>query len=329
MLLLDLAHPALVESVRRIAARENSVSHCAVRDYDGVELAVTMALPPAPPTDAEVEAGAPPLDPALAAVPAVATVSVRHTAPLSELNRFGNLTAVLRSVTVGFGASGWAACATVRDKPEEGAVATVDITLGHAHSDAAIARASQLRTACLCAPLFHQFSQFCKSPAVPAIPQRISYRRGESLYVVSVKTVFLVILSVVCPDPEERLFVRNFLQSMSDVKKHEKGVAGAPGFDFTNGKAPADLPASLIAEPETDATFWCTFGLGAKHLEGSKPGPEATVLQLVNFRSYLAYHIACARSQIHSEMRGRVESALQVLNRAKTSTTGKARVQIK
>lgn len=321
MLLLDLVHPALLEAIRRISSHENSTPHCAVRDYDGAELVVSVALPAA---SAE-EGDEPAVDHAVAAV---ATVSLKHPAGLGGLDKHGNLAAVLKSVAHGFGAAGLGVACVLRDAPEPGAVATIDVTLGTPASDAALARASQLRVLCLTAPFLHLFAQFATNPA-GVVPTRVPYRQGESLYLLQVKGIFLVVISVVCPDPEERLFVRNFLQGMFDVKKAEKSIAGAPGFEFSNGKAPNDLPAALAAEPESEATFWVTFGLGAKHMSGEKPGPAATVTQIVNFRSYLTYHIACARSQIHAEMRARVEASLQVLNRAKTTTTGKARVQIK
>lgn len=45
---------------------------------------------------------------------------------------------------------------------------------------------------------------------------------------------------------------------------------------------------------------------------------------ICTFRNYLQYHIKCSKAFMHTRMRIRVESLLQVLNRAKQKKAAKA-----
>lgn len=51
------------------------------------------------------------------------------------------------------------------------------------------------------------------------------------------------------------------------------------------------------------------------HFEGKNR--DKTINNIQTFRNYLMYHIKCAKGYMHDRMRKRVDSLLQVLNRAK------------
>jgi len=51
------------------------------------------------------------------------------------------------------------------------------------------------------------------------------------------------------------------------------------------------------------------------HIQGAKL--ESAVENVIGFRSYLTYHIKCAKAYFHQSMRARVKSMLQILNRAR------------
>jgi actin related protein 2/3 complex subunit 2 len=51
-------------------------------------------------------------------------------------------------------------------------------------------------------------------------------------------------------------------------------------------------------------------------MSGSKK--EKTIDNIQTFRNYLHYHIKCSKAYMHTRMRNRVKTFLQVLNRAKT-----------
>ncbi|ETO22185.1 hypothetical protein RFI_15016 [Reticulomyxa filosa] len=52
-----------------------------------------------------------------------------------------------------------------------------------------------------------------------------------------------------------------------------------------------------------------------EHIKESKL--ETAVENVIGFRAYLTYHIKCAKAFFHSQMRARVKTMLQVLNRAR------------
>lgn len=60
---------------------------------------------------------------------------------------------------------------------------------------------------------------------------------------------------------------------------------------------------------------YLSLALSARHLEG-EGRLEKAVGMIGSYRSYLYYHIKCTKSNMHSRMRARVNSWLQVLNRA-------------
>ena len=54
-----------------------------------------------------------------------------------------------------------------------------------------------------------------------------------------------------------------------------------------------------------------------RHVAGGGKKLEAAVWSLGTFYAFVAYHIKCSKAYMHSSMRRRTSSLLQVLNRAK------------
>jgi hypothetical protein len=326
MVRLDDLHPAMVETIRRIVAGENTVPIAALRDFDTNEF--LLHVHPIP----EIDPAAPKrkkevFDESRTTAPeGKIHISIRHQVKKEVLNKFKNLQANLDYHFAPLGE-----CCRVLETPADSkSTLTLEIDIGSPKADAAIAKASQLRTILLQAPIFHVFESFLKNPAsVPSL--RIPYRPKESMYVFGYKgQSVMVVLSILVTNPEDRLFMRNALQAFQDVRKTNRATAQGPAFEFSPGKAPADIPADIaLGEPrEGGDYYWCTFGLSKSHFD-KRQRMETTVRQLGDFRNYVNYHVNCMRSVLHLKMRQRVAASLQVLNRAKTATTGKSRTQIK
>jgi actin related protein 2/3 complex subunit 2 len=58
--------------------------------------------------------------------------------------------------------------------------------------------------------------------------------------------------------------------------------------------------------------------LFAPHISGTKK--HTSIDNIMIFRNYLHYHIKCSKAFLHTRMRNRVRTFLQVLNRAKSDT---------
>eukprot|EP00744_Colponema_vietnamica_P024640 GILI01035983.1.p1 GENE.GILI01035983.1~~GILI01035983.1.p1 ORF type:complete len:299 (+),score=55.84 GILI01035983.1:130-897(+) len=249
------------------------------------------------------------------------SVTLRHIVPVNILNQFGNYEEVVSAL---FPAGSF----SFADGAKAKIAVTIDKGLSPSARDNLLSLASQLRIYSYYPIFSFQAKKFLANPAtVSAV--RIPYRQSESMYMfTNKKGDYYVVVSLVVPTKNDQLFVKNFLQSFVDIKRLDKSVASAPGFYFANGKAPVDVPANLVAETETDATFWCCFQLSKLQCEKDAKVKE-TAKQLVNFRNNLMFHIQACRSNMHALMRQRVESSIKIIERAKTSTTGKAKVQLR
>jgi actin related protein 2/3 complex subunit 2 len=322
MLLIESLHPALLNAVKRILSRENAVLTTAVRDFDGCELLISVDQAPLP-------ANATLQDEAAAAAAACSVViKLKHVVSRKILDSFGNFESVITSLLTPGAATGSGGASLNVAFPPAGPT-IVNVTVSDGRNEDLLAKISQLR-ALSYVPIFkHVFELFLAGTADKITPVRIPYHAGESLYLYQTKgTNLICCISLNISGRDELVFLRNFLQTFQDAKKLEKSISGAPAFVFSNGKAPIDMPKGLAGEAETEHVFWCSFQLFKLQMERPQRVME-TVTQLVNFRNIVLYHIHCCRSYMHGIMRKRVEASVQVINRAKTSTTGKAKVTIK
>ena len=340
MLLIGDQHPSVTSIVHRMLLQQNVILKSEVADFDGVILRVRvtpdpdgeMASPttpaaPAPQTAGgssshEDEAPPPPNVSNTVMIKADVLITLKHIVPTKVLDHFGNYEAVVSALfpsgTFGF-VGGEKSKITV----------TFAKSAAPAARDSLLGLASQLRIFSYYPLFLEQGQRFLKDPAsVAAI--RVPYRPTESMYIyTNKKGDFYVTVSLIVPSKDDQLFVKNFLQSFVDVKRLDRTVAAAPGFYFTNGKAPVDIPSTLaITEDENENTFWCNFQLSKLQCEREAKMKE-TAKQIVNFRNNLMFHIHGCRSYMHALMRQRVETAVRVIERAKTNTTGKAKVQLK
>ena len=316
MLLLEALHPALLNAIRRILSRENAVLTTAVRDFDGCELLISVDQAPLA-ADATLEEEA-----AAAAAPCTATISLKHSVPRKVLDTFGNYETVIQALFAGSGSGSWSL-----DFPKTGPIIVAVTVREPQNQEDLLGKVSQLR-ALSYLPIFRsQFDTYLTNPDKMQ-PLRIPYHQGESMYLFQTKGNFLCCISLNITGRDDLVFLRNFLQTFQDAKKLEKSISGAPAFVFSNGKAPIDMPKGLAAEPEQENIFWCSFQLFKLQMEKPNRVLE-TATQLVNFRSIVLYHIHCCRTYMHSIMRKRVETNVQIINRARTSTTGKAKVTIR
>lgn len=325
MLLLESIHPALINAIKRMLSGENVVPSSAVREFDGCEFFIDVE--PAKNNDGSRMSD---LDDEIPGCRYTISITLKHVVPLKILNAFGNFQAVVTAffppeTILKFGQL---------DSTTQGTTVVVvlpgsSIKLGDVSTprDSVIALASQLRVFSYIPIFKHQFETYIANPE-KVQPLRLPYHAGESMYLYQSKGNFLCVIVLNITGKDELTFLRNFLQTFVDAKKLEKAISGAPAFAFSNGKAPIDMPKGLAGEPEMDNVFWCSFQLFKLQME--KPNRvQETVMQLLNFRSVVMYHIHCCRTYMHSIMRKRVETSVQIINRARTSTTGKSKVTIK
>ncbi|KAH9598458.1 Actin-related protein 2/3 complex subunit 2 [Trypanosoma melophagium] len=339
MHLLEKIHPSIEATVDRIISGANKTPTSVVRDFDGCEYYIQVQLqnPSSSPT---VETKKESTDsngdgnthiaistPLAAAI----TIALQHSTPFKELNIHSNFDEVLPLLFPSALRKFVKPHAHNRSDGKFIAEVHLPATLSAETRTAALRAASQLRIWSYIPVFSHQCDVYCQSPETVK-PVVLHHHTGEEMLLYSHRGNFIVVIALRAASKDDAVFMRHFLQAMMDAKKLQREISAAPAFVFEYGKPPESIPnnLSLLSTSEVGGNsnvFWCSFQLFRRQMEPMEHLVE-TVTQLVNFRSTLAYHIHAGRTYMHGMMRKRVESSLQVLNRAKTSSTGKAKITL-
>jgi len=185
-----------------------------------------------------------------------------------------------------------------------------DITISipvkvHPEAEAAkIARLASRMSRNLLASVLHKMMDQASQRAPGGKLVEIDYRPNESVWFKQDGDRITVIFSINFDDADDVVFGHVFLNEFS------KSVQGAPSCDTYLKDPPSEL-----AGIRSRAHGYASFVLEARHYAPAKR--EATCDVVLTFRNYLHYHIKCSKAYLHIRMRKRVESLLQVLNRAR------------
>jgi len=198
--------------------------------------------------------------------------------------------------------------------PEQGYDATVQVNLANPGGDKAqIARnVSLLKRHCIAAPFMKVFNDIeaKKAPSVALI--EIPYRDEEAIYIKPEADRCIVIFSVNFKDADDVVFAKVFLQEYQDARKT---MSNAPSVTYYQKEPPLELKGAKNLKVGQNNGF-VSFVLFQAHITGKKK--ESSADNIITFRNYLHYHIKCSKAFLHTRMRNRVRSFLQVLNRAKS-----------
>jgi len=155
--------------------------------------------------------------------------------------------------------------------------------------------------------LFENVSSGKKETNVVVIP----YRSNEAIYIKPDADRAIVIFSIYFHDKDDIVYGKVFLQEFADARKT---MNAAPSVNFSQKEAPLEIKGTKGVTEGDDQGF-VSFGLFKGHVAGARAQPTIDILQM--FRNYLHYHIKCSKAFMHTRMRNRVNTMLQVLNRAK------------
>jgi len=152
---------------------------------------------------------------------------------------------------------------------------------------------------------------------VPSIVT-MNYRGNEALYIKPEGDRVIVIFSINFKDSDDVVLSKVFLQEFMDARRT---MSNAPSVLFTQKESPLELKGVEGVYEGADQGF-VSFVLFKNHIIRERR--ERTIDSICAFRNYLHYHIKCSKAFMHTRMRMRVESLLQVLNRAKMKKAIKA-----
>jgi len=200
---------------------------------------------------------------------------------------------------------------------ESGYNATLELDLNKppADLDKFIHDVALLKRNSFAAPFYKVFADVeAKKGGGPLI--ELNYRDDEALYIKPESDRAIVVFSIGFKDPDDIIFAKVFLQEYADARKT---MSNAPSVTYSQKEPPLELKG--VKNLKTgDAQGYVSFVLFAPHVSGNKK--EKTIDNIQTFRNYLHYHIKCSKAFIHTRMRNRVRTFLQVLNRARNEQGG-------
>lgn len=196
--------------------------------------------------------------------------------------------------------------------PENGYDVTVQIDLSKPPSDidAFAKNVSLMKRNAFAAPFYKVFADIEKKSASAGLIE-IRYRDDEAFYIKQETDRTIVVFEIAFRDADDVVLAKLFLQEYQDARRSMNNV---PSVSYSQKEPPLELKGSSARAKE--GTGFVSFVLFAPHMSGKKK--ESSIDLIENFRNYLQYHIKCSKAYMHTRMRNRVRSFLQVLNRAKS-----------
>lgn len=163
----------------------------------------------------------------------------------------------------------------------------------------------------LAAPFYKVFNDVEQKKAGSNLVE-VHYRDDEAFYLKPEGDRVIVVFALSFKDADDMVLAKVFLQEYQDARKT---VSNAPSVSFSQKEPPLELKGVRNLRVG-DGTSFVSFVLFAPHISGKKK--ESSIDNMQTFRNYLQYHMKCSKAYLHTRMRARVRTFLQVLNRAKT-----------
>jgi len=210
--------------------------------------------------------------------------------------------------------------AVVDATPQAGYSITVAVSLDsvppdEASRDALVNRLSTMKRDVVGAPLWVSFKSLLGGSKPPRTHYVIPYRPHEVMYVVPSDDVVIVCYTVAFENHVEQAIAKVFLQNIDTARKQNRELMAAPSVTFTPD-APHELKSIAGLQLSTSANHigYVSLAVSKRNIESNRL--EKCVTLCEGYRSFLMYHVQATKSQLHTRIRRRSSSWLQVLNRA-------------
>jgi len=138
-----------------------------------------------------------------------------------------------------------------------------------------------------------------------------NYRPEEAVYIKAEADRVTVIFDILFRDADDIVFSKVFLQEFADARRT---INQAPAVSFSQKEPPLELKG-VKGVKVGDNNGFVSFVLFSHHI--TEANRDKTIDLIQTFRDYLHYHIKCSKAYMHTRMRNRVDSLLQILNRAR------------
>jgi len=174
-----------------------------------------------------------------------------------------------------------------------------------------------LKRHCFAAPYYKLMNDMdAKKSSTNVI--EINYRDDESIYFKADPDRLTVIFSIAFKDANDIVLAKVFLQEYADARRT---MNNTPSISYSQKEPPAELKGVKNLRVG-DTNGFVSFVLHPPHMVKG-PRREKTIDTTQTFRNYLHYHMKCSKAHLHTRMRNRVRTFLQILNRAKSEPENK------
>ncbi|CAM6109945.1 unnamed protein product [Calypogeia fissa] len=180
--------------------------------------------------------------------------------------------------------------------------------------DEIIIKVASLRSIILGAPLREILKHLATGVVAPDADNLVSlmHRPKESYFLIPQPEKVTVVFPMRFKDSNDVILGTSFLQEFLEARR-TTGMHTAPPCVWSP-VPPSELKGVPAQALDANAGF-VSFVIFPLHVEGEKL--DRVVWILSTFYAYVSYHIKCSKAFMHTRMRRRVETLIQVLNRAK------------
>mmetsp|Transcript_11137 Transcript_11137/g.29830 ORF Transcript_11137/g.29830 Transcript_11137/m.29830 type:complete len:320 (-) Transcript_11137:407-1366(-) len=200
-------------------------------------------------------------------------------------------------------------------EPEQGYDFAVSFDLDNppnGNPEEVLAKVANLRRHLLGAPFTKAFNGL-KDGTGSSLPlMTLDWRPGEAIWIKPADQRCTIVYAVNFPEETDKAICRVMLQQFA---KESAKINGAPPCSYNEPDKPPMEVRDLPMDQYTHCCGFLTFVVFPAHIS-SEAKFDKSVALLSGFRNYLHYHIKASKTYLHMRMRKKVQTWLQVLNRA-------------
>ena len=209
---------------------------------------------------------------------------------------------------------------TLQPTPEQGFSLTLIINLDQVTNDQAlkkelVQKLSAIKRDVMGAVLWVNLQSLLTASPVDHKVYTVNYKEGECMYVLPPKEEVVVV--VFCIDFEsqvEQAIAKVFLQEIEISRRQSRDLLAAPAVNYTQ-EPPRELKVLELPDARgANSVGYVSLAISKRHVHGGKL--EKVISLIEGYRNFLMYHVKGTKSQLHTRIRNRSNSWLQVLNRA-------------
>ncbi|RWR86421.1 actin-related protein 2/3 complex subunit 2A isoform X2 [Cinnamomum micranthum f. kanehirae] len=207
----------------------------------------------------------------------------------------------------------------ILDPPKDGYNLTMKLNLSKLPPDeeqrhALLVKIASVREVVLGAPIRIILKHLASRKVAPDVDRLVAlvHRPNESFFLVPQAEKVTIVYPMRFKDSVDVVLATSFLQEFVEARR-TAGLNNAPPCQWSSSP-PMELREAPSHSVTANAGF-VTFVISPRHVEGRKL--DRVVWSLLTFHAYVSYHVKCSEGFMHTRMRRRVESLIQVLDRAK------------